>query len=364
MPSDDATLVAMDPDAAAVIDRARAIADTVLFPRAQDVDRGLATPHDGLRALAEAGLFGISGPAAHGGSDLDPISARRVIASVGSGCGATFFVWVQHLGVVRSVQSSPNVALVDALLAPMCAGELIAGVAFAHVRRTGPPAILATPMEDGGWRLDGHAPWVTSWGIADWFCVAAETATGELVWSMIPASTNVGITTTPLALPVFGATGTVAVTFDGCTIAADHVVTIEDAARWRASDRVRAATGQPAVLGVADRAIRLLGDTTGDDDASLAAGRLCDELDAAWRRDDALVGADPRDDVESHIAAASDHRAACLDLARRATSALIAATGGRAMDLDHPAQRLAREADFYVIQAQTADGRAATLRSV
>jgi hypothetical protein len=34
------------------------------------------------------------------------------------------------------------------------------------------------------------------------------------------------------------------------------------------------------------------------------------------------------------------------------------------MDLGHPAQRLAREAAFFVIQAQTADGRAAALRSV
>jgi hypothetical protein len=67
---------------------------------------------------------------------------------------------------------------------------------------------------------------------------------------------------------------------------------------------------------------------------------------------------------DGDIAVASDHRAACLDLARRSTTALLAATGGRGMDLGHPAQRLAREADFYVIQAQTVDGRAATLRSV
>ena len=60
----------------------------------------------------------------------------------------------------------------------------------------------------------------------------------------------------------------------------------------------------------------------------------------------------------------SDHRAACLDLARRSTTALLASVGGAGMDLAHPAQRLAREADFYVIQAQTADGRAATLRSI
>ena len=31
------------------------------------------------------------------------------------------------------------------------------------------------------------------------------------------------------------------------------------------------------------------------------------------------------------------------------------------MSLDHPAQRLSREATFYLIQAQTGDLRAATL---
>jgi alkylation response protein AidB-like acyl-CoA dehydrogenase len=348
-------------DASTVIERAQTVSDSVLFPRAQDVDRGTVPPADGLRALADAGMFGITGPASHGGTDLDAISARRVIATIGSGCGATFFVWVQHLGVVRSVRASANGDLVEALLAPMCAGDLVAGVAFAHARRLGPPAVAATPLADGGWRLDGSAPWVTSWGIADWFCVAAESAAGELVWSMIPASGTDSLTATPLALPVFSSTGTIALSFEGCTIPADRVVAIDDADGWRATDRIRSAIGQPAVLGVADRAIRLLYDLP---DASDAASRLAAELEAIWTRDDDLVSATLGDGIEAYIASASDHRAACLDLVRRATTALLAATGGRGLDLAHPAQRLAREADFYVIQAQTADGRAATLRSV
>ena len=51
-----------------------------------------------------------------------------------------------------------------------------------------------------------------------------------------------------------------------------------------------------------------------------------------------------------------------LDLGRRATAALLASVGGSSMDLAHPAQRLARESLFYVVQAQTSDGRTATLR--
>lgn len=348
-----------EPDEIRPSDRARSVADRTLFPSAQDVDRGLRRPHDGLRALADARLFGIAGPISHGGSDVEPNESRRTIAAVGSGCGATFFVWVQHHGVVRTLRSSPNLGLVDRLLAPMCAGDIIAGVAFAHLRRTGPAAIRARRVGDG-WQLDGHAPWATSWGIADWFCVAAVSDDADVVWVRIPGVATPGCTPTPLALPVFGATGTVALTFDGHLAAADDVVGVENLDRWRAADRRRAALGQPAVLGIVERSIQLL-EKRGDDQAMDAAARLRTDLGARWMRDTELVEALRSDDA---IEAAGDHRAQCLHLARRSTTALLAASGGGGMDLSHPAQRLAREADFYVIQAQTADGRAATLRSI
>jgi hypothetical protein len=343
---------------------AQRVADEVLFPIAQGVDRSDRIPERNLAALADAGLFGLVGPATHGGLDLDARSARRAMAAVGSGCGATFFVWVQHHGVVRALRSSSNEALVEAHLADLCAGRVLAGTAFAHVRRTGPPAISATRVDDG-WRLDGHAPWATSWGVADWFSVAAESADGELVWSLVPGAGAHGVTATALALPVFRATATVALRFDGCVVSDDHVIAVESAEQWRQSDRLHASLGQPAVLGVAERARRLLADER-DDDAARAADELAVELGVRWGIDDDLLGAlgGVGDDVNDVIAAASDHRAACLDLARRSTTALLAAVGGRGMDLSHPAQRLAREADFYVIQAQTTDGRAATLRSV
>ncbi len=311
--------------------------------------------------------FGIAGPASSGGSDLGHVEARRVIAAVGSGCGATFFVWVQHHGVMRTLRSSSNSELVQRVLAPMCAGDVIAGVAFAHLRRLGPPAIRAQPTDDGGWQLDGHAPWATSWGIADWFCVAAASDRDEIVWVKVPGSASPGVTalevtvpglaTTPLALPVFAHTGTVAFTFDGYRAAPADVVSVADLDSWRRADRRQAAIGQPAVLGVVARAIVMLGERA-DADSVDAAGRLGDELAMRWQLDEELVVAG------ESVEAMSEHRAGCLDLARRSTTALLASVGGAGMDLSHPAQRLAREADFYVIQAQTADGRSAVLRSI
>ena len=337
-----------------MIERAQRLADDVLFPAAQDVDRG-AIPATHFEAMADAGLFSIV--------DLPPSDARRTIAAIGGGCGATFFVWVQHHGVLRAVTSSTNTDLRDRLEAPLRAGTIIGGTAFAHVRRDGPAAVTATRTSDG-WRLDGLAPWATSWGIARRFCVAAETDDGRIVWSMISGDRPAGVTETSLGLPVFAATGTVALAFDGCVVDDADVVAIDDAHDWRRADRRRASVGQPAILGVGERAIRLIRTASrgGSDEALRTARRLSDELSRLWANDDALIaGLGDGDDL---VEAASDHRAECLTFGQQATMALLAAVGGMGMDLGHPAQRLAREAAFYVIQAQTVDGRTATLRSI
>lgn len=288
------------------------------------------------------------------------------MAAIAGGCGATFFVWVQHHGVRRTLQQSPNTELRNALAEPLRVGQLLAGTAFAHVRRTGRPAVSANRV-NGGWRLDGMAPWATSWGYADRFCVAAETPDGEIVWAMLPGSGGPGVTATSLHLPVFAATGTVALRFDSCVVDDADVALVAEADGWRVSDRIRASLGQPAVLGVAERAVQLLGEAarSNDDPAGDAAARLGDAIADAWHRDADVMEllAQPTSGDEA-IAVASEHRAACLDVGQRATRALLAAVGGAGMDVAHPAQRLAREASFYVIQAQTGDGRAATLRAV
>lgn len=352
-------------DETAIVDLARALADDVFFPNAQDVDRS-SIPSTHFGALRDAGLFSLI--------DLSPATARRVMAAIAGGCGATFFVWVQHHGVVRTVASSTNAALRDEVLPGLLDGSVVAGTAFAHVRRPGSAAVRATRSNEG-WQLDGTAPWATSWGIADRFAVAATTQDGQIVWALLPGDGGPGVTTRQLELPVFSATGTVAVHFERAPVNDSAILTIENAERWRQADRWRASVGAPAVLGVADRAIRLLRAAARNDDdpAQTAAARLEAELEQRWRADDALTARmgsrpSPTDDDgasdDELIDAASRHRAGCLDLGRRATTALLAAVGGGGMDVSHPAQRLAREADFYVIQAQTADGRRATLDAV
>lgn len=117
------------------IETAQRIADEVLFPAAQRVDRADCIPRSHLSALADGGLYGVAVPTEHGGLGLTFPETRRTMAAVASGCGATFFTWAQHLTLTLQLAATDNHHLRDALLADLCAGRTMAGILFAHLRR-------------------------------------------------------------------------------------------------------------------------------------------------------------------------------------------------------------------------------------
>ena len=168
------------------------------------------------------------------------------------------------------------------------------------------------------------------------------------------------------ALAVMGATGTVALGFDGVVCADEDVIGVQPSEAWRRRDRLGSALPLPAPLGIADRAIRLLGERATLPGMASAVASLGASLADRHDRADAVAAlvsgslfAD--DPIEDAVAEGAAERDRGLDLARRSTDALVAASGGGAMSLEHPAQRLSREAGFYLIQAQTGELRAASL---
>ena len=147
---------------------ARRLADDVLAPAAEATDQAREVPRSHLDALAAVGLYGLRGPRDHGGRAAPPATTREVYEVLAGACGVTFFVWVQHHAPVRLLASSANTGLRDQWLGDLCRGSVLGGVAFAYLRRPGPPAIVARPVP-GGWSIQGVAPWVTSWGLARLF---------------------------------------------------------------------------------------------------------------------------------------------------------------------------------------------------
>ncbi len=340
------------------VERARRVGAEVLAPVAQATDQADAVPAHHIAALADAGLFGIYGPASHGGSAVAGPVARAVHRALGGACGATYFVWAQHQGPTMLLVATPETGLRDRWLSRLCAGDMVGGTAFAHLRRPGPPAVLATPVH-GGWRLDGEAPWASSWGIAGVYTVAAFTTDGDVVWLLVPGHEQPGLAPSPpLRLAAMQATVTVRLRFDGLVVPDTDVVLQLPPELWWAIDDGLAARLNPAVLGVVDTALPLL--AAHGDQAGEVAGALGDELaDCAAANEALAVDADAG---AVDLPALAGGRAWGIDLAQRSALALLTAAGGRGMERDHPAQRLVREAAFYAIQAQIALGREAALR--
>ena len=354
-------------DLAAAAGRAGEVADEVLFPAAQATDRAPLVPLANIDALRDAGLLGLQGPVSVvGGLGAGHIDARPVFEAVAGGCGATAFVWAQHHGAVRRVAGGDGPAR-DAWLPRLCDGSTLAGIGFAYLRRPGPAAVRAE-RTSGGWRITGEAPWITGWGLIDALVVMARASDGSVVTVVVdrPADHPALHAGRPQALAVMGATGTVVLGLDGLEVADHDVVGVQTDQAWRRRDRAGSALPPAAPLGIADRAIRLLRERASDPGAASAASSLTVELDERRAAADevaaAIAGSMVDDRTLDHLVlTGATERDRGLDLARRATDALVAASGGGAMSLEHPAQRLSREATFYLIQAQTGDLRATSL---
>ena len=117
------------------------------------------------------------------GADHAARSPDRSKRSPG-GCGATAFVWAQHHGAVRRVAAGD--------------GPGARGLAPAAVRRIGrsPGSVSPTcvgpvrprcarPPTATEWRLDGEAPWITGWGLADVFVIMARADDDRVVTVLV-----------------------------------------------------------------------------------------------------------------------------------------------------------------------------------
>ncbi len=318
---------------------ARAISDDVLFPGALDVDAADIVPVERLDRLADAGLYGLAGPASsHGMGVADMATGLEIIEILGGGCLTTTFVWIQHHGAVRALTEAGPSPLRDAFLEPMCRGAVRAGVAFSGLRRPGPPMLTAAPVA-GGWRFDGEAPWVTGWGRIDVLRAAARREDGDIVWALIDARDSASLSAERLRLAAVNASATVTLTFRDHFVAGDRVIKIQPFDEWQAGDRASLRLNGSLAIGVAGRCARLL-----DSDPLRDAITTCRE---------ALDRASP-DDMP-------DARARASTLAMHAATTLVVTGGGRSITMDNHAQRLAREALFLLVFGQTAAIKAAQL---
>src|SRR2546430_2750565 len=301
-----------------LLDNARSVAEDVLFPSAMAVDRADRIPAEHLDLLAAQGFYGPS-------RDLPTVDLCRVVETLASGCLATTFVWLQHLGGLWAAAESTRPGVRDRWYEPLARGRRRGGVAQGALR-PGTPAVRARRV-DGGYLFDGEAPWVTGWDMVDTLYTAARDEHDTVVWALLDAEVGVGLSVTPLDLVAVRASRTVLVRFNGYFVADERVTRTRPYAEWAERDAAGLRLNGSLALGVVARCVALL------DSAPLR-----DALDDCRA---ALDAGTPEPMPEARSAASA--------LAARATAALAAAHGARAVLRGSHAERLGREALFLLV---------------
>jgi len=311
-----------------LVDRAAALADEQLFPKALEVDAEGTVPVTQLDLLCEAGFHGLFAPPEFGGLGASPETQWAVHEAISGGCLTTSFVWAQHAGPCKAAAET-NGPMKARWAEALASGESKGGVAFAHLNRPGIPTLRAEP-QGNGWLFSGTAPFVTGWGHIDVVLTAARH--GEsIVWAMLDAKESETLTSRRLALAAIDSAVTVELSLDNHPVSEKSVTTVEAFSDWAEKYRHGLRSNGSNPLGVTSRATSLLGPSPFDQQLGDARSRINSAKTEELPEARAILG----------------------DLCVRATSALVATVGGSALFVEQQAQRLAREALFLLVQGQT-----------
>lgn len=332
--------------------RTQELADRLLAPQAAQVDR-TEVPARHIEEIRRSGLLGVSAPREYGGAGAPDSVAREIQEILAGACCSTWFVQTQHHTPVRMLAKS-ELPVRERLLGPLASGELLAGIAYAHVRAFPRVPVRATAERDG-WRFDGTVPWYTGWGLNDVMLLAGVTASDEIVFAFADAREQPGLRPSePMRLAALTAARTVSLELEGLWLPEESVVLRTPQEKFTLVDLPRSTNTSPAVFGVAYAALRVLEDSGEAETAQDLRVRLDEVRRQAYELADHPVA---HEHVEERLALKTQS----YDLLRAATTAAVVAGGGRTMDVRHPAQRLFREGMFLLVQGQTSVVRRAHL---
>ncbi|HEY2224911.1 acyl-CoA dehydrogenase family protein [Actinomycetospora sp.] len=340
---------------------AREVTDLLLVNAADSDHPAIGVQRSILRCLAAQGLYSIAAPVADGGLGHDERALFEVEEVLAGADAATWFVLTQHRSP-QALTAGSSYPAADEYREALARGDELGGIAIAHLRRPGEPAVRAQPGRSGGWRFTGRSEWCTGWGLVDLVLVAAVTDADEVVFALLPAHDRRGLRASePYSLAVMGGTRTVGLEFSDMPVSGDEVAAVVDREKWRRLDADTVVDTKPATLGLLRRVIDETVRTGHERDRPAALEEAQALAATAWPLRERVYELRFSPDRDRFVDERLSLRGRIAELTVRAAAGLVAARGGSAMLASSPEQRWSREAMFLLVQAQTEDVRAAQL---
>jgi len=151
---------------------------TVLARHADDVDRQGRWPAESIAALADAGLLGLTVPAACGGAAAGASTFAAVTGALAEQCASTAMIYLMHVCGAQAIAAAQAFPRRDEVLRAVAAGSHLTTLAFSE---TGSRSHFWAPVsqaivEGDTHRLSAAKSFVTSAGRADSYIVSTRAA--------------------------------------------------------------------------------------------------------------------------------------------------------------------------------------------
>jgi alkylation response protein AidB-like acyl-CoA dehydrogenase len=155
---------------------AEKIAADVSQPNAADVDSQGRFPDESMKALADAGLYGMCLPKAVGGKGEDMRAFAGVVEELSGACASTAMIYVMHVAASQAIASSSTLHHRDSVLKEIAAGHHLTTLAFSE---SGSRSQFWAPVSkleetDGHYVTSASKSWVTAAGHADSYVSTAQ----------------------------------------------------------------------------------------------------------------------------------------------------------------------------------------------
>src|SRR5919199_1583287 len=328
-------------------------------PDAEIIDSDSEALKTALAGLEDRSLLALRVPQKWGGAEIAPEIFYQYQELTARDSGALYFLQTQHHSATSMLAHSDNEMLKSRYLPAIAQKELRLGVGFSHLRRSGNPAVTATPAKDG-YLLSGKVPWITGFGFFQQFIVAAVLPDERAVFGLLPfvniEREHGKITFSDIMqLIAMNSTNTVTATIDNWWLHESEIISVKPVGWISGNDSKNILNFVPATFGC----IR-----AGLDVIAAAAAKKSPFIVAACQKLEQKLDRLKENFQQSQHSSKAEQlalRAQAIDLAVRCGHAAVAVSSGAANGIVHPAGRVYREALVYTVAGQTKDVMEATL---
>lgn len=334
-------------------------AKSVLAENAMMADDKPEWPLKSWEALRRSGVLGWCIPPIYGGSGLDGEALLGGYEELASACLTTCFILSQREAACRRIRDSSNVSVARELLAALARGEIFATVGLSHLttsRQHVAPSFTAIEKGDS-LILNGTIPWITGAAKADYIVLGAVLEDSRQILAALPRHLPGVEIGPPLDL----------MALKGSLTAEMHCKDVALNRKW-------------LLAGPTEKVIAIgKGGTGGFETSCLALGLARSAIDylakESQARPDLRTTADRlghnfksiRESMLSQLTGncATDGtaalRARANSLVLRATQSALTAAKGAGFLRNHPTQRWARQALFFLVWSCPRPAAEATL---